>query len=231
MATLREFRRGGAVDAARYPATRSLLLACTLCAGLACDGGITEPATTGTIVLDLRALTGAGLDNGVSVAARVTLSVSLPNSASTVFTPSIGIAPTDSIATFDFDLPAGVYDFFTSVFSNNDTLLYSGSTIALSEASPIIIVPQVRNAVFVVSPGAAGPLQPLFARNVGNQGVSWAACVVDPTGQCSVQYLDPARGFLVPGASERVDVGGLPAGTWTVRFTSTVGSVDARKTL
>ena len=212
------------------PRTRAWLMPLALVLTAACERGVADPVSRARIAMDVRALTGAGLEGGASVAALVRLSVNVLNQDVNVFSGSVTLAPTDSIAEFDFEVPRGVYSFTATVHSNNNVLLYSGSTNSVSDRSPITIVPTAVNAVMVVSPADAGISQPLILRNPGTQTLSWSACVVVQTA-CSAQFLDPARGVLAPGGRQQIDPGGLAKGTWVVRFSSQVGTVDARKTI
>jgi len=208
---------------------RSLLPVALLLAA-ACERGVADPVSRGRIVADVRGLTGAGLEAGVSVAATVTLSVNVLNQDITVFSGSVTLAPTDSIAEFDFEVPRGVYSFNTNVLSNNGVLLYAGSANSVSDRSPITIVPAAVNAVMVVSPAVAGINQPLIVRNPGSRPLFWSACVVVQTA-CSAGFLSPASDTLAPGGRQQIDPVRLPNGTWIMRFSSQVGTVDARKTI
>ncbi len=201
-----------------------------LCAAmtLACEDAV-APHDVQTIALDVRSLTAAGLENGVSVSSLVRLQVEQLDADINVFTGAVDLAATDSVATFDVTLPRGAYRFTATVLSNNNTPLYLGSTVSTSDRSPIVIVPQALTAVMVVSPASATANDALMVRNVGSQNLTWVACVVIQTA-CSGQFLDPERGVLPPGGRMRVDVGGLPRGTWTVRFASAVGTLEATKT-
>jgi hypothetical protein len=200
----------------------------------ACGNGVVEPgAAHSRIVLDVRALTGAlaALGDGASVVQDVELRVSANDINVLTLTATLG--PTDSIAELDVELDPGTYQFSVSVLSNKDTLLYVGATTArVPEAFPIVIVPEARTAVMIVSPRAGTAQQPLVVRNVGSHTLRWnLQCVQLAGGACitGAQFTFPAQDSLPPGAEQFLE-DRFSTGQWQLTFDSPQGTVTVSTT-
>lgn len=213
---------------------RGLLVLSLLAFGCSHDAGAPRPDRL-DLRLDLRTLGGgAALGNAASVLDRITLSIGLPQQDVTVFSQDFKVAPTDSMVETTVDLSPGPYSFAVNVFSNNGTTIYSLATIAfLDTDTNIVLVPTPTNAVLVVGPVEAGLSEDLVIRNVGDRSLLWdASCLSVSAGSCTGMFANPVRGTLAPGASEAMRVCSFlgQSATFTIGFSSAVGTVTVRKT-
>ena len=137
----------------RAPAARLCALGLVVLAASCADASGPERLRS-TIAFDVGAITSASaqLGDGASIVGRAAMVIS--RGQQEVLRADQMLESTDSITSFDVEIDAGTYDFRGLVYSNVDTLLYTGSTQQTISRDGFLveIVPQAVTAVLVASP-------------------------------------------------------------------------------
>lgn len=232
-------RRGHAPRRAphRAPAARLCGVGLVVLAASCADASGPERLRS-TIAFDVGAITAASaqLGDGASIVGRAEVVIS--RGQQEVLRADQTLGSTDSIASFDIEIDAGTYDFRGLVYSNLDTLLYTGSTRQTISRDGFLveIVPQAVTAVLVVSPlTQTVPFSPtgqaasaiIEVRNVGSIELLWDVdCVFErpsTTCQSGQNFMRPSVSSLDAGATDSTTAVLPRPGTWDLRFQTSVG--------